>query len=250
MKSKIHFLTAASLLVCIFSWKADSFAQSNLVNKYGLVVVKDIRILKQQIAADSNKKIVDIRRYIPNVLMDLKYAGNDNFMHEKLYPPIKTTYLRKQVADSLREVAEDLSKQGFALKIFDAYRPYSVTEKMWEKVPDDRYAADPAKGSGHNRGVAIDLTLVDLATGKELQMPTSFDNFTDTAHHDFMQLIPAILKNRALLKEAMERRGFIALSTEWWHYYPANSGNYELLDIPFRQLDHMTRSRKNHKITD
>jgi D-alanyl-D-alanine dipeptidase len=132
------------------------------------------------------------------------------------------------------------------VKIFDAYRPYSITEKMWEKVKDDRYAADPSKGSGHNRGAAVDLTLIDLKTKKELPMGTGFDNFTDTAHSDFAQLPESILSNRNLLKSVMEKYGFKQLSTEWWHFYLPNSSTFELLDIRFADLKKMDKKASKH----
>jgi D-alanyl-D-alanine dipeptidase len=135
--------------------------------------------------------------------------------------------------------------QNLNLKIFDAYQPYSVTEKMWEKVKDDRYAADASKGSGHNRGAAMDLTLIDLKTGKELPMGTGFDNFSDTAHHGFSGLPEEILQNRNLLKSIMEKYGFKQLSTEWWHFYLPNSSSFELLDIPFTDLEKMDERTMN-----
>jgi len=213
--------------------------QSKTVNKYGLFVVKDRRSLAQEIKQDSNKEMVDLAHLIPGLALDLKYATEDNFMHQKLYPPVRTTYLRKPAADSLKKVVEELKKEGMGIKIFDAYRPYSVTEKMWEKVKDDRYAADPAKGSGHNRGTAVDLTLIDLKTKRELPMGTGFDNFSDTAHIDFTHLASDVLNNRYVLRKVMEKYGFIQLSTEWWHYYLPNSSFYELLDLSFSDLRKM-----------
>jgi zinc D-Ala-D-Ala dipeptidase len=107
---------------------------------------------------------------------------------------------------------------------------------MWEPVQDDRYAADPKKGSGHNRGTAADLTIIYLSTGKELPMGTGFDNFSDTAHHNFTGLPAEVLKNRALLKKTMEENGFKALDTEWWHYSLPNAKEYELLNLSFAAL--------------
>lgn len=218
-----------------------ALGQSISPNKYGLVVINKTNLLKNEIALDSNQKMEDLRRLIPRMHLDLKYATAENFMHEKLYPPTNTTFLRKPAADSLKKVIEYLRKRNLTVKIFDAYRPYSVTEKMWEKVKDSRYAADPAKGSGHNRGAAVDLTLIDLKTGKELNMGTGFDNFTDTAHIDFTGLSQEVLNNRNMLREVMEKFGFIQLSTEWWHYYLPHSSSYELLDIPFSDLKKMDR---------
>lgn len=237
------FITAFLIIIISFGDKS-ALSQSNNLNKYGLLIVKDITILQQQIKADPNKEMMDVGKEIPSIVLDLKYTTTQNFMHKKLYPPTSATFLRKPVVDSLKKVVIDLRKMGYGLKIFDAYRPYSITEKMWEKVKDDRYAADPARGSGHNRGVSVDITLIDLKTKKELRMPTGFDNFSDTAHKDFMQLPANILKNRETLKMIMEKYGFIALTTEWWHFYLPNSSDYELLDISFNGLKKLNK-RKN-----
>jgi D-alanyl-D-alanine dipeptidase len=122
------------------------------------------------------------------------------------------------------------------LKIFDAYRPYSVTVKFWELVKDERYVANPSKGSGHNRGIAVDLTVINLKTGKELNMGTGFDNFSDTAHHAFTKLPEEVLQNRLLLRSTMEKYGFKAFDTEWWHYYLANGERFGILDIGFKKM--------------
>jgi zinc D-Ala-D-Ala dipeptidase len=144
--------------------------------------------------------------------------------------------MRLPAARALSKVQDELNKQGLGLKIYDAYRPYFVTEKFWELVHDDRYVADPKKGSGHNRGIAVDLTIIDFRTKKELVMPTGFDNFTDSAHHDFVNLPDEILKNRKLLKETMEKFGFVEFPTEWWHYSLPHPENYEVMDLPFGTL--------------
>jgi len=233
-----------SAVIFIFNITLTKYTsgQSKIGNKYGLYVINDIKILQKEIALDSNKKMEDLRKLIPGIQLDLKYATVHNFMHEKLYPPINTTFLRKPAADSLKKIADYLRNKNLAIKIFDAYRPYSVTAKMWEEVKDSRYAADPSKGSGHNRGAAVDLTLIDLATKKELNMGTGFDNFTDSAHIDFTPLPPDVLKNRNILRSAMEKFGFIQLTTEWWHYYLPNSSSYELLDISFKDLKKMNKN--------
>lgn len=220
-------------------------AQSKVGNKYGLIVINNTKILQKEIDTDSNKRMVPLLKLIPGLTLDLKYATADNFMHQKLYPPTHTTFLRKPAAEALKMVEEELGRQHLGLKIFDAYRPYSITEKMWKKVKDDRYAADPSKGSGHNRGVAVDLTLIDINTKKELPMGTGFDNFTDSAHADFANLPENILQNRKTLRKLMEKYGFIQLTTEWWHYYLPNSSHYELLDISFRDLKKMNKRNAN-----
>jgi D-alanyl-D-alanine dipeptidase len=198
--------------------------------------VKKLKVFRQQVTADSMQKMIEIKTMIPNIVYDLQYATENNFTHQKLYESGKQTFLRLPVVRALQEVQDDLAKKNYGLKLFDAYRPYTVTQKMWDLIHDERYVADPSKGSGHNRGLAIDLTIINLKDGNELNMGTGFDNFTDTAHHNFKNLSPEILKNRALLKETMEKHGFKALETEWWHYSWPNNRNYEVLDIDFRKL--------------
>ena len=105
---------------------------------------------------------------------------------------------------------------------------------MWELIGDERYVANPAKGSGHNRGLAVDLTLIK--DGKEVNMGTGFDHFTDTAHHSFKALPADVIKHRQLLRSTMEKHGFRALETEWWHYSWPNEKNYQVLDLSFRKL--------------
>lgn len=232
-KSKLVLKTFI-FFILIFSF--DNSLLSAQKNKYGLYVIEDVQTLQQNIDENPSKGMVDLSTLKPRILFDLKYTTTDNFMNEVLYPPIRTTWLRKPAAEALEKAANEFALLNLGIKVFDAYRPYSVTEKMWEPVKDDRYAADPATGSGHNRGISVDLTLIDLRTGKELTMPTGFDNFSDTAHQSFMDLSPEILKNRALLKQVMEKYGFIALSTEWWHFYLPNASEYELMNIPFKEM--------------
>lgn len=223
-------------LLLLLAAHTQLHAQDTTLNKYGLFVISNYKQLQKIVATNPGRQMVNLKKQIPNLVFDLRYATANNFMHVKLYPTLTTTYLRKMVADSLLKVQQQLNKQGFGLKIFDAYRPYAVTERMWELVQDDRYAADPKKGSGHNRGIAVDVTIIHLKTGKELDMGTSFDNFTDTAHHAFTALPQEILNNRLLLKNTMEQYGFKALATEWWHYYLPAAKDFELLDVGFAKL--------------
>ena len=146
------------------------------------------------------------------------------------------TFLRLPVARALQRVQNELREKGYGLKLFDAYRPYAVTKKMWDLIHDERYVANPSKGSGHNRGLAIDLTLIELRDGSELNMGTGYDNFTDTAHHIFKDLPLTVLQNRGLLKETMEKHGFKSFETEWWHYSWPNDRNYDVLNIDFKKL--------------
>ena len=193
-------------------------------------VIKDYALYKQSLKNDSLKKMVELKTIVPNIQYDLRYSTTNNFMHQQVYKNGSRTYLRLVVARALARVQDELNEKNLSLKTWDAYRPYNVTEKMWEMIKDERYVADPKKGSGHNRGIAVDLTIIDRTTGKELDMGTGFDNFTDTAHQDFKNLSSEILANRTLLKTVMEKNGFVALPTEWWHFFWNNS-DFELLDI-------------------
>ncbi len=195
------------------------------------------RVYKTQVLHDPAKKMIELRSLIPDLIYDLRYATHDNFMNRRMYPiGTNTTFLRKPAAEALQKVQETLKAKGLGLKIFDAYRPWSVTAKFWELVHDERFVANPSKGSGHNRGISVDLTLINLNTSEELNMGTGFDNFTDTAHADFKQLPADVLQNRQILRSAMEQQGFKVLDTEWWHFYLPNASGFEILDIPFRKL--------------
>jgi zinc D-Ala-D-Ala dipeptidase len=192
---------------------------------------------KKQVKADTSKKMVELKKWIPEIVYELRYATINNFMKRLMYPAgTNTTFLRLPAASALKKVQAELAAQGLGIKIYDAYRPYSVTVKFWELVKDERYVANPAKGSGHNRGIAIDLTIINKATGKELNMGTDFDNFSDTAHHTFTKLPEDVLQNRLLLKNTMEKFGFRVYADEWWHYSIPDAAKYEILDIEFRKL--------------
>ncbi|HEY6063769.1 MAG TPA: M15 family metallopeptidase [Chitinophagaceae bacterium] len=194
-------------------------------------------VYRAQVKKDPAKKMVELRTFIPGIIYDLRYATTNNFMHQLMYPEKTTvTFMRLPATEALQKVQKELNETGLGVKIFDAYRPYSVSVKFWELVHDERYVANPSKGSGHNRGIAVDLTIIDLKTGRELDMGTGFDNFTDTAHQTFTNLPEEILQNRGLLRSTMEKYGFKALDTEWWHFYLANGSSFEILDIGFKKL--------------
>ena len=201
-----------------------------------LEVVKKYKTYLQQVRKDSLHRMKELKSTDSGFVYELAYAGTNNFTGKKLYEQGELTYLREAPAMALKKVLAELKQQGLGLKIFDAYRPYHVTQKMWELIRDERYVANPSKGSGHNRGLSVDLTLINLKTGKEVDMGTGFDHFTDTAHHSFTALPAEVLKNRKLLKQVMEKAGFRAITTEWWHYSWPNDRNYPVLDIGFKQF--------------
>jgi D-alanyl-D-alanine dipeptidase len=202
------------------------------------VVIERMQAYKQLIGANPDQKLIELQTLNKELVYDIRYATSNNFTGQALYPRrTALCFLRRPAAEALSRVANSLQKKGLGLKIFDAYRPYAVTEKFWRLIADERYVANPAKGSGHNRGIAVDLTIVDLQTKKELDMGTGFDNFSDTAHHSFTDLPARVLQNRKLLRDEMVAQGFVPLDTEWWHYALPNSGRYPLLNIPFKKID-------------
>ena len=147
---------------------------------------------------------------------ELKYATPDNFLKQAVYD-CGECYLRKSTAEALVKANKDFIQLGYRIKLFDCYRPLSVQKKMWKILPGTHYVANPAKGSKHNRGAAVDLTLVD-AQGKELNMGTPFDFFGKEAHHTYTEHSKEVLENRKLLKETLDKFNFKSIYSEWWHY--------------------------------
>ena len=147
---------------------------------------------------------------------ELKYATPDNFLKQAVYD-CGECYLRKSTAEALVKANKAFIQLGYRIKLFDCYRPLSVQKKMWKILPGTHYVANPAKGSKHNRGAAVDLTLVD-AQGKELNMGTPFDFFGKEAHHTYTEHSKEVLENRKLLKETLDKYNFKSIYSEWWHY--------------------------------
>ncbi|HEX3023987.1 MAG TPA: M15 family metallopeptidase [Chitinophagaceae bacterium] len=228
-----------SLIFYVFVITNECISQENKLsnNAYRLNVVNDVNTFKSLSALDSNKSMINLNEKIKGLIIDLRYASVNNFMHRKMYPPKSNIcFLRLPVVNALIKIEEYLKQKKLGLKIFDAYRPYDVTKKFWELVHDERYVANPAKGSGHNRGIAVDLTIIDLQTKHELNMGTGFDNFSDSAHHSFTNFPQQILDNRKLLKQTMQQFGFIPLETEWWHYSWPHAEQFEILNLSFKEL--------------
>ena len=157
-----------------------------------------------------------LRSLSNDFVFDMKYATSDNFLKQAVYD-CGECYLRKSTAKALVKANEEFKSLGYRIKLFDCYRPLSVQKKMWKILPGTHYVANPAKGSKHNRGAAVDLTLVD-AQGKELDMGTPFDFFGKKAHHTCTTLPKKVLENRKLLKDVLNKYNFKSIFSEWWHY--------------------------------
>lgn len=180
--------------------------------------------------------LVDVQTLIPDLVLDLRYATPQNFLKAAVYPTSARCYLRRPAAERLARVATRLRAQdGTRLRAFDCYRPHRVQFRMWELYPVKGYVANPATGSTHNRGGAIDLTLAS-ADGAELPMPTPFDEFSRRAWHSYAGATKEEAGNRAKLRAAMEAEGFLTVRMEWWHYEDPDRAGYGLLDVPFEEL--------------
>jgi len=186
--------------------------------------------------------LVDITELDSTIIVELKYATNNNFLKDTLYSA-NICLLRKVVAERLVKVHQSLRTKGFGLKIWDGYHPLSVQKKMWTKLPDPKYVANPNRGSNHNRGAAVDVTLVDLQ-GNELEMPTVFDDFSPKARSDYPHVSKQVKKNRKILQDAMRAQGFQTISSEWWHFNDKDCKKYSILDIPLEKFTHHEHKTK------
>jgi len=178
--------------------------------------------------------LVDIKEVNPRITIDMKYATEDNFTKKRLYDS-NTCFLRRSTAIKLDAVQKELERMNLGLKVWDCYRPLAVQQALWAILPDERYVANPKAGSRHNRACSVDVTLID-SKGKELPMPTGFDDFSPRAYHHYQDLPDEAIRNRELLKSLMEKAGFIPLPDEWWHYDDEKWVQYDIMDVSFEDL--------------
>ena len=169
----------------------------------------------------------DISTLDPTIKLDIRYATTNNFTKSKIYD-CPRCLLRPEAAAAIVKANKALKARGYALKMFDCYRPRPYQQRLWDKVPNPDYVTPPAKGSMHSRGAAVDLTIVD-AQGRELEMGTPYDFFGVEAHTDYTKLPAKVLENRALLRTTLEAVGFKGIRTEWWHF-SYQKRNYALSD--------------------
>lgn len=204
-------------------------------NKYGLTAMK-LAEYQQSVVSNPENELVNLEKFIPGLVVDIRYATTRNFTGEKIYN-LPRAYARKPVAEALKRIQAELNTRGLALKIFDGYRPYSATVKFYEVYRDTTYVASPYKGSRHNRGCALDLTLIELKTGQELPMPTEWDSFKKEAWPSTPVADPQIRANRKLLIDTMEKHGFKVNSSEWWHFDFVGWQKFAVMDIDFEELE-------------
>ncbi|MEM1318762.1 MAG: M15 family metallopeptidase [Bacteroidota bacterium] len=229
--------TIVALGACLL-WscgQSPSSANSQAAAPLSLEVIDSIKEDKREVVTvpppvyDYDTSLwTDIHLIDASIILDLKYATTDNFVKEKMYE-CGRCLLRPPVAKAIFLAHQKLQKQGLGLKMLDCYRPRPIQQKLWDKVPNASYVTPPAKGSMHNRGSAVDLTIV-RSNGEELDMGTPFDFFGPRAHHTYTKLPDSIQANRQLLRSTMKEVGLRPIRTEWWHYYYPNSP-YELSDM-------------------
>ncbi|HEY0742216.1 MAG TPA: M15 family metallopeptidase [Chryseosolibacter sp.] len=188
------------------------------------------------VKAAPQKELVDLENFVPGIVLDIRYATTNNFTGTQIYNLAKA-YARKPVAEALLKVQNELKQKGFGIKMFDGYRPYKATVKFYEVYKDTTYVASPYRGSRHNRGCALDLTIIDLKTGEELKMPTEYDSFKKDAWPRTPVADPVIRANRKMLIDVMESNGFKVNGSEWWHFDFIGWKNYEVMDIDFEELE-------------
>jgi zinc D-Ala-D-Ala dipeptidase len=198
---------------------------------------KDVAFIPAKKAAslspEDPKRLVELVRLDPAIKLDMRYATANNFTGRVLYSAARA-FLAAPAAQAIARASKAAQADGYGLTIFDAYRPWRVTKQLWDATPagpKKNYVANPKRGSKHNRGCAVDLSLHNLSTGMLVEMPSGFDDFSEKAHRDYMTASPAAIANRARLQRYLE--GFVGLSNEWWHFDFAGWEQYPVMDIPF-----------------
>lgn len=183
-------------------------------------------------------RLVELITLDPSIKLDIRYATENNFVGKKVYPEARA-FLQRPAAKALVKVHQKLKKQGLGLVIFDGYRPWSITKLFWEVTSEDKrkFVANPAKGSKHNRGCAVDLSVFDLKTGQLIDMPSGYDEFTERASPDYAGGTEKERENRDMLRRLMEGAGFTVNPNEWWHFDFKDWEKYAIYDISFTEAE-------------
>ncbi|MGS0765866.1 M15 family metallopeptidase [Syntrophomonas curvata] len=218
-----------SIIIFVFFISALSLALHFLPSKEKVVRNADFKATAQDMIA--------LDEHIPEIMVDLRYATTDNFTRTKIYDD-DTAYLRRGTAEKLKAAQADFTASGYGIKVWDAYRPPTAQFKLWNKCPDARFVINPHQGySYHSRGVAVDITLVDKE-GRELPMPTGFDDFTAKADRDYGDIDEERARNARLLEQIMLKHGFQSIHYEWWHFIDSDKDRYSVIDpakTPYRK---------------
>ena len=181
--------------------------------------------------------LVELTALDPTIKLDIRYATTNDFLGTPLYTQARA-FLQRPAAEALVRANRELKAQGYGLIIHDGYRPWYVTKIFWDATPNDKkiFVANPAEGSRHNRGCAVDLSLYDLKTGKEVKMPSGYDEMTERAYANYTGGTPEQRARRAILRQVMEKQGFVVNPTEWWHFDYKDWKQYPILNTKFEEL--------------
>ncbi|GGI26779.1 M15 family metallopeptidase [Pedobacter mendelii] len=224
-----------SFLILFLFTSASAFTQIKPEATKKLVIINSYNQYLSSVKKNPNNQLIEIKKAIPNVKLDIRYATKNNFMKQIMYIQARA-FARKPVVESLKKVQAELNKKGLGLKIFDGYRPYAITVAFYKKASDKNFVANPNQGSKHNRGCAVDLTIINLKTGKEIAMPTPYDSFSAAAAANYSNVSAEVKKNRDFFIVLMRKYKLNVLENEWWHYDFQGWQNYALMDIPFEKL--------------
>jgi zinc D-Ala-D-Ala dipeptidase len=203
---------------------------------------KDVPFIPDKKAASLSpqdpKRLIELVKLDPAIRLDMRYATTNNFTGRVLYSTARA-FLAAPAAQAVARASKAAQADGYGLTIFDAYRPWRVTKQLWDATPagpKKNYVANPKRGSKHNRGCAVDLSLHNRETGTLVEMPSGFDDFSEKAHRDYMDASAAAIANRARLQRYLEAEGFVGLSNEWWHFDFAGWENFPVMDVPFDKV--------------
>lgn len=182
-------------------------------------------------------ELVELIKLDPSIKLDIRYATNNNFLGRRVYREARA-FLQRPAAEAVLRANQTLRRQGYGLVIFDGYRPWDVTKDFWDSTPPEKrhFVADPSKGSRHNRGCAVDLSLIDLKTGAEVVMPSGYDEMTERAYPNYPGGTDEQRRLRGMLRSAMEAEGFTVYEFEWWHFDYKDWKVYPILNISFDQI--------------
>lgn len=188
--------------------------------------------------------LVELIKLDPTIHLDIRNATKNNFTGRPVYKEARA-FLQRPAAEALMRVNNTLRKQGYGLVVFDGYRPWAVTKVFWEITPEDKhiFVADPSKGSRHNRGCAVDLSMYDLKTGAQVEMPSAYDEMTERSHINYQCATPEARRLRDLLRTAMEAEGFAVYEPEWWHYDYKDWREYPILNLSFKEIGRTSQHR-------
>jgi len=181
--------------------------------------------------------LVDLTTLDPRIKLDIRYATSDDFLSTPVYTSARA-FLQRPAAEALLRAHREFMKQGYGVVVFDAYRPWYVTKIFWDATPPDKheFVADPSQGSRHNRGCAVDMSLYDLKTGREIEMTGGYDEMSPRSYPDYTGGTAAQRAHRELLRHTMEQQGFTVYPSEWWHYDYRDWKEYAIQNVPFEEI--------------